>query len=136
MGEPIRIADLARNMITLSGLVPDEDVSIVYTGLRPGEKLNEELLTQDEDERSHVVRNRIRVTHGLSPPADLRELLADLRRLCDAGDRDGVRDVLRALVPTYQVTPNGARHEPMTSPVAVAAAPAPGLPGTLLPAMQ
>jgi FlaA1/EpsC-like NDP-sugar epimerase len=135
MGEPIRIADLARNMITLSGLVPDEDVPIVYTGLRPGEKLNEELLTEDEDERSHVVRNRIRVTHGLPPPADLRELLVDLRRLSDEGDRDGVRKVLRVLVPTYQVTPNGAVHAP-TTPVAVPPAPAVGLPRTLVPALR
>jgi FlaA1/EpsC-like NDP-sugar epimerase len=135
MGEPIRIADLARNMITLSGLVPDEDVPVVYTGLRPGEKLNEELLTEDEDECSHVVRDRIRVTHGLPPPTDLRALLADLRRLSDEGDRDGVRKVLCALVPTYQVTPNGATHAPMTQ-VAVAAAPAVGLRGTLVPALR
>ena len=135
MGEPIRIADLARNMITLSGLVPDEDIPIVYTGLRPGEKLNEEVLTEDEDERSRVARNRIRVTRGLPPPADLRERLAELRHLCDAGDHQGIRGVLRALVPTYQVTPNGAAHAPMI-PVAVAAAPAVGLPGTLLPALR
>ncbi len=103
MGEPIRIADLARNMITLSGLVPDDDVPIVYTGLRPGEKLNEEVLTEDEDERSRVVRERIRVTYGSPPPSDLRERLAELRSLADAGDRDGVRAVLRALVPTYRM---------------------------------
>jgi FlaA1/EpsC-like NDP-sugar epimerase len=135
MGEPIRIADLARNMITLSGLVPDEDVPIVYTGLRPGEKLNEELLTEDEDERSHVVRDRIRVTHGLPPPADLPELLVELRHLCDAGDRDGVRTVLRALVPTYQVTPNGSAPA-QVSPIAVAAPPVVSLPGRLLPAWR
>ena len=48
MGKPIRIADLARNMIKLSGFVPDEDIKIVYTGLRPGDKLFEELLTNQE----------------------------------------------------------------------------------------
>jgi FlaA1/EpsC-like NDP-sugar epimerase len=135
MGEPIRIADLARNMITLSGLVPEEDVSIVYTGLRPGEKLNEELLTQDEDERSHVVRNRIRVTQGLPPPVDLRERLSELRRLCDAGDREGIRQVLFGLVPTYQVTPNGATRAQM-APVAAVAPPAAGPPRILVPALR
>ena len=47
MGEPIRIVDLARHMITMAGLVPDDDIPIVFTGLRPGEKLHEELMTEE-----------------------------------------------------------------------------------------
>jgi FlaA1/EpsC-like NDP-sugar epimerase len=60
MGEPIKIADLARDMITLSGLEPDRDIKIVFTGLRPGEKLYEELLTDGEKIKS-TLHEKIRV---------------------------------------------------------------------------
>lgn len=49
MGQPIKIADLARQMIRLAGLRPDEDIKIVFTGLRPGEKLHEELFSPEEE---------------------------------------------------------------------------------------
>ncbi len=106
MGEPIRIADLARYMITLSGRAPGE-IPIVYTGLRPGEKLFEELLTEEE-ERSQVVQNRIRATQSPPPPPDLADWLSELSRLAELGDRTGVLAVLKALVPTYQVPRNVA----------------------------
>jgi FlaA1/EpsC-like NDP-sugar epimerase len=100
MGEPIRIADLAGSMITLSGHVPGEDVEIVYTGLRPGEKLSEEMLTEQE-ERSLIVRDRIRVTHSPPPPRDLDVRLAKLKQLAQDGNREAILVALRALVPTY-----------------------------------
>lgn len=111
MGEPIRIADLARSMITLSGHVPGDDVAIVFTGLRPGEKLYEEVLTEQE-ERSQVVRNRIRVTRSPPPPGDLDERIAELRGLAAEDRRERLLAALRALVPTYR------------SPAAEAGAPA------------
>lgn len=113
MGEPIRIADLARYMITLAGR--GGEVEVTYTGLRPGEKLHEELLTEDE-ERSERVRNRIHVTASPPPPAELDHWLTELRRLADAGDRNTILAVLRLLVPTYQPARNVAELELLPLP--------------------
>lgn len=113
MGQPIRIADLARYMITLAGRAGE--VEVTYTGLRPGEKLHEELLTEDE-ERSERVRNRIHVTESPAPPHDLAHWLGELRRLADAGDRNTILAVLRALVPTYRPSRNVAELELLPAP--------------------
>jgi FlaA1/EpsC-like NDP-sugar epimerase len=65
MGSPVKIADLARRMIKLSGFIPDKDIEIVYTGLRPGEKLYEELLNDKETtlptEHEKITVARVRV---------------------------------------------------------------------------
>jgi FlaA1/EpsC-like NDP-sugar epimerase/UDP-N-acetylmuramyl pentapeptide phosphotransferase/UDP-N-acetylglucosamine-1-phosphate transferase len=102
MGEPIRILDLARHMITMSGLVPDEDIKIEFTGLRPGERLDEELMTAEEAKTSRMVVDRIRVVETTRPPADLQKALAELERLAARGDRAGVLRAIGDLVPNYQ----------------------------------
>src|SRR5262249_2884898 len=61
MGEPIRILALARLMVAMAGLVPDQDIPIVFTGLRPGEKLDEDVMTEEEESASRSRGNRIRV---------------------------------------------------------------------------
>jgi FlaA1/EpsC-like NDP-sugar epimerase len=113
MGEPIRIADLAANMITMAGYIPGVEIPIVYQGLRAGEKLHEEPLTEDE-ERTHVVRSRIKVAKSPPPPADLVDALRELRRAADTGDREATMRVVRALVPTYREgsSPPGAQVPP------------------------
>jgi FlaA1/EpsC-like NDP-sugar epimerase len=105
MGEAIRVVDLATSMITMAGRIPGGEIPIVYTGLRPGEKLYEETLTEDE-ERAHTVRNRIKVANSPAPPADLADQIERLRRLAEVGDRDQIVDVIREIVPTYHWTPN------------------------------
>jgi FlaA1/EpsC-like NDP-sugar epimerase len=101
MGDPIRILDLARLMITMSGRVPDEDVSIVFTGLRPGEKLDEELMTPEEDATSQLFRDAIRAIRTPSPPPPVMAAIAAIEAQADQGDREGVRAGLGTLFPTY-----------------------------------
>jgi FlaA1/EpsC-like NDP-sugar epimerase len=101
MGEPIRIAEFAADMITMAGLIPGRDIPIVYTGLRMGEKLTEELLTEEE-ERTQVVRNRIRVVHAGPPPPDTLEHVEALAEALAVGDPDRAMSQLRRLVPSYQ----------------------------------
>lgn len=101
MGEAIRIADLAEHLITLSGRIPHVEIPIVFTGLRPGEKLHEELLTEEE-ERTHVARKHILTARSPPPRADLPQLLEELRRLAEAGRREDIRRMLKVIVPACQ----------------------------------
>jgi FlaA1/EpsC-like NDP-sugar epimerase len=104
MGEPVRIVDLARDLIELSGLRPELDIQIQFSGLRPGEKLFEELLLRGEayDKTPHA---KIMVGHIQSPPADvLKSALAALQAASDAGDDARVRRCLAGLVPEARLT--------------------------------
>jgi FlaA1/EpsC-like NDP-sugar epimerase len=101
MGDPIRILDLARLMITMSGRVPDEDISIVFTGLRPGEKLYEELMTSDEAAASRPFRDAIRAILSTPPPAPVMDAISSIEQQAEQGDRGGVLAALGALFPTY-----------------------------------
>ena len=101
MGESIRIQDLARQMIRLAGLTPDEDIKIVFTGLRAGEKMYEEL-TYNHEKLSASAREGIRVATGAEVDAD--RLNAGLKKLIDqamAGDPERTRAMLHDLVPDY-----------------------------------
>jgi FlaA1/EpsC-like NDP-sugar epimerase len=101
MGEQIRIVDLARHMITMVSLVPEVDIPIVFTGLRPGEKLFEELLTEEE-ERAQRVDRKILVALSPPPPADLEQRLGELEQACECEDGEWALALLRALVPSYR----------------------------------
>lgn len=114
MGKPVRIAEMAASLITMAGRIPGQEVPIVYTGLRPGEKLCEELLTGDE-EQSVQVRDRIRVARSEPPPLDFARKLQALRELAEAGDRELLLDAIRDLVPTYRRTP-GRPLQPADGP--------------------
>jgi len=108
MGEQIRVLDMARTLIRLSGFVPDEEIPITFTGLRPGEKLYEELVgSQESAEPSGAEKiNRLRRDRPLDT-ASLERHLGDLQRWVVEERQDpaqctcGLLAVLRELVPTY-----------------------------------
>ncbi len=103
MGEPVRIIDLARDMIALSGLRPDEDIPIVFTGVRPGEKLYEEVASAAENA---VTTGQAKIFVGTMLPmktADLERGLAELDARARDEDGEGIRRWLQALVPEGSV---------------------------------
>ncbi len=101
MGEPIRIIDLARQMIAMAGLVPDEDIPITITGLRPGEKLHEELVTEEERVTMRA-DGKIQVVEGPPPPSDLWDVINRLEDAAAAEDVTRTIKLVKTLVPTYQ----------------------------------
>jgi FlaA1/EpsC-like NDP-sugar epimerase len=101
MGEPVKIVDLARNLILLSGRKPEEDIKIAFTGVRPGEKLYEELssLLEDTVPTAHE-KIRIFVGNGM-PQEDLEETLDRLRESCETRDVGRLLVALKEIVLDY-----------------------------------
>jgi FlaA1/EpsC-like NDP-sugar epimerase len=115
MGQAIRIADLASNLITMAGLVPGKDIKIQFTGLRPGEKLYEELMTEEE-ETTCQVRNKIQVAKSPPPPEDLGRRLEMLRRAALSADRPALVEALQAIVASYRPTAGSKMGEAGVAP--------------------
>lgn len=103
MGEPVPIIRLAEDMIRLSGLTPYEDVSIVFSGARPGEKLVEELSLESTD-LSRTQHPKIFVTGHGDDPDRVSEGMQELLGLADLGLESDVRQCLRKLVPEAQLS--------------------------------
>ncbi|MGB2614077.1 MAG: polysaccharide biosynthesis protein, partial [Phycisphaerae bacterium] len=102
MGDPVKIVDLARDMITLSGYRPDVDIRIEFLGVRPGEKLFEELRTSGEDvlpthhEKIFIWQSRA------CPEEEIAGALARLEAVTDGASLAEIQKVLRQIVPEYQ----------------------------------
>ena len=110
MGEPVRIVDLARDLISLSGLDPDKDIKIIFTGLRPGEKLYEELLTAGEEIKS-TLHEKIKVAD--SEYIDWPTLLVKVEILLESLRSGFSRDIvqkLKEIVPEFQPENGGAEN--------------------------
>ena len=107
MGEPVKISKLARQLIRLRGLVPDRDIKIVFTGLRPGEKLKEELSHDDEEFlESTYVEGVQRFTGIMESPDILKSNIDQLLKQAANRDRNEIKKSLAKLLPNYK--PNGS----------------------------
>jgi FlaA1/EpsC-like NDP-sugar epimerase len=116
MGEPVRILDIAEQMIALSGLTPHEDMDIVFTGLRPGEKLFEELEMTDE-KMEKTRHSRIFIGRLGTYSHDLvAHSVAELERLAREGRGDAIRERLSLLLPEARIAPH-APEEPAIAAV-------------------
>ena len=116
MGEPVRIADLARRMIELAGLVPDKDIAIRYTGLRPGEKLYEELLNNKENTLP-TVHEKIRI--ATVREYDYADICRVLDRLAELSETVRIPETIRLM---KQILPEfisrNSEYERFDAPVA------------------
>ncbi len=111
MGEPVKIVDLAKQMITLSGFRVGEDIEIQFTGVRPGEKLFEELRTKGEDIEP-TVHPKVLVWKHRSEAFDrLQKAISELVELQQINDRDKIVSIFKRIVPEYNPSQN-SRHAP------------------------
>lgn len=108
MGEPVKILDMAKKMIRLSGLVPDKDIRIVFTGLRPGEKLYEELLI---NEKNLVETPNKRIFVAQMGAIDPIDACRKIKKLIDKAyeETEDIRSTIKEVVPEYH--PNGEEAE-------------------------
>ena len=109
MGDPVKIDDLARNLIKLSGLIPDVDIEIKYTGLRPGEKLYEEKLMAEEG----MQKTANELIHIAKPiELNIEKFFKDIQVLYDLcyDNSEVIREAVAEMVDTYRMEKKYGKH--------------------------
>jgi FlaA1/EpsC-like NDP-sugar epimerase len=101
MGEQVKLLDMARDLIRLSGFVPEEEIPIEFVGLRPGEKLYEELVGVNENVGPSAVQKILRVTSRIPPDPEFFVRLEAIEAVSAKGDVDAVLAALKTLIPEY-----------------------------------
>src|SRR5258707_1693612 len=101
MGQPVRIVELAERMIRLSGLQPGHDIEIVFTGMRPGERLNEILFASEEPPVEIGVAGIMAAKPNEPPMQSLRKWIAALKQAVEQDDRASIKEVLKDAVPEF-----------------------------------
>ena len=104
MGQPVKIVDLAERMIRLSGLQPGHDIDIVFTGMRPGERLNEILFANEEPTVEIGLAGIMAAKPNEPPMASLRKWIAALEEAMAKDDHSNVKAVLNDAVPEFRST--------------------------------
>jgi FlaA1/EpsC-like NDP-sugar epimerase len=111
MGSPVKISELAKNLITLSGLQTGDDIEIVYTGLRPGEKIEEELMSVREDLMPTRFEKIRKLKNDLNEPDKMQKFTASLSLHIERANIKSLYDDAKSLVPEM----TGPSFEEMTA---------------------
>jgi FlaA1/EpsC-like NDP-sugar epimerase len=101
MGKPVKITYLAEQMIKLSGRIPGQDIRIIYTGLRPGEKLYEELFYENESQATTGHPKILLARHSETDWSTFSSKISELEMACSMFDEDKLRSLLEELVPVF-----------------------------------
>jgi O-antigen biosynthesis protein WbqV len=117
MGQPVKIVDLAERMIRLSGLQPGHDIDVVFTGMRPGERLNEILFASEEPTIEIGVAGIMAAKPNEPPMQALREWIAALEQAITKDDRATIRAVLKDAVPEFGSSESSGMDAPYSPPL-------------------
>ncbi len=105
MGEPIKILEMARDIIMLTGHEPDTEIPVIFSGLRDGEKLHEVLVSSDESLESPGEEKILLARPSAAVPPDIEKLTGEMIEAAVAGDRLGVLGIMARLLPGFEISP-------------------------------